>query len=112
MTVLFERIAISGVGLIGGSLAKALKGKKIVGEILGVGRNEERLQREQQCYNSNSAGRTGTNLYQGNGDGRGAGRGAAIGGAMGLLEPSQSIHFPAGTEATFQLENPLKIDWL
>ena len=48
MTVLFERIAISGVGLIGGSLAKALKGKKIVGEILGVGRNEERLQRAQE----------------------------------------------------------------
>ena len=44
--------------------------------------------------------------------GRGAGRGAAIGGAMGLLEPGQSIHFPAGTEATFQLELPLKIDWL
>ena len=48
MTVLFKRIAISGVGLIGGSLAKALKGKKIVGEILGVGRNEERLQRAQE----------------------------------------------------------------
>ena len=44
--------------------------------------------------------------------GRGAGRGAAIGGAMGLLKPGQSIHFPAGTEATFQLENPLKVDWL
>jgi len=48
MTVLFKRIAIGGVGLIGGSLAKALKGKKIVGEILGVGRNEERLQRAQE----------------------------------------------------------------
>jgi hypothetical protein len=44
--------------------------------------------------------------------GRGAGRGAAIGGAMGLLKPGQSIQFPAGTEATFQLEMPLKIDWL
>jgi len=48
MTVLFERIAINGVGLIGGSLAKALKEKKIVGEIVGVGRNEERLQRAQK----------------------------------------------------------------
>lgn len=48
MTVLFERIAISGVGLIGGSLAKALKEKKIVGEILGVGRNAERLQRARE----------------------------------------------------------------
>ena len=44
--------------------------------------------------------------------GRGAGRGAAIGGALGLLEPGQVIHFPAGTEATFQLELPLKVDWL
>lgn len=44
--------------------------------------------------------------------GRGAGRGAAIGGAMGLLQPGQSIRFPAGTEATFQLELPLKVDWL
>lgn len=44
--------------------------------------------------------------------GKGAGRGAAIGGAMGLLKPGQTIHFPAGTEATFQLENPLKVDWL
>lgn len=44
--------------------------------------------------------------------GRGAGRGAAIGGALGLLKPGQSIQFPAGTEATFQLELPLKVDWL
>lgn len=44
--------------------------------------------------------------------GRGAGRGAAIGGAMGLLKPGQSIQFPAGTEATFQLVLPLKVDWL
>ena len=43
--------------------------------------------------------------------GRGAGRGAAIGGAMGLLKPGQSIQFPAGTEAQFQLELPLKVDW-
>ena len=44
--------------------------------------------------------------------GRGAGRGAAIGGAMGLLKPGQSIQFPAGTEAIFQLELALKVDWL
>ena len=44
--------------------------------------------------------------------GKGAGRGAAIGGALGLLRPSQSIQFPAGTEATFQLELSLKVDWL
>lgn len=44
--------------------------------------------------------------------GRGAGRGAAIGGAAGLLSPGQSIYFPRGTEATFQLALPLKVDWL
>ncbi|WP_033956103.1 hypothetical protein [Psychroserpens jangbogonensis] len=44
--------------------------------------------------------------------GTGAGRGAAIGGAMGLLKPGQKIQFPAGTKATFQLELPLKLDWL
>ncbi|MDO6472634.1 hypothetical protein [Maribacter sp. 1_MG-2023] len=43
--------------------------------------------------------------------GKGAGRGAAIGGAAGLLRPGQSIQFPAGTEAQFQLEQPLKINW-
>ena len=42
----------------------------------------------------------------------GAGKGAAIGGAMGLLRPGQSIQFPAGTEAQFQLELPLKVTWL
>lgn len=49
MAVLFERIAISGVGLIGGSLARALKGKKIAGEVVGVGRNEVRLQRAREA---------------------------------------------------------------
>lgn len=44
MSVLFERMAIVGVGLIGGSLAKAVKEKKLVGEVLGVGRSEERLE--------------------------------------------------------------------
>ncbi len=42
----------------------------------------------------------------------GAGKGAAIGGAVGLLKPGQSIRFPAGTEATFELKEPLKVDWL
>lgn len=44
--------------------------------------------------------------------GRGAGRGAAIGGAAGLLSPGQSIYFPKGTEGTFQLTQPLIVDWL
>ena len=46
------------------------------------------------------------------GGGSGAGKGAAIGGGLGLLEPGQIIRFPAGTSATFQLELPLKVDWL
>jgi hypothetical protein len=45
------------------------------------------------------------------GGGKGAGKGAAIGGALGLLSPGQVIQFPAGTEATFQLEQPLEVDW-
>jgi prephenate dehydrogenase len=44
MSILFERMAIVGVGLIGGSLAKAVKEKKLVGEVLGVGRSAERLE--------------------------------------------------------------------
>ena len=46
------------------------------------------------------------------GGGKGAGKGAAIGGAMGLLTPGASIYFPPGTEATFQLTMPLKVNWL
>ena len=45
MTVLFKRMAIVGVGLIGGSLAQAVKERKIAGEVVGVGRSEERLKR-------------------------------------------------------------------
>ncbi len=44
--------------------------------------------------------------------GRGAGRGAAIGGAAGLMKKGQEIYFPAGTEATFQLSQALKVNWL
>ena len=44
MSILFDRMAIVGVGLIGGSLAKAVKEKRLVGEVLGVGRSEERLE--------------------------------------------------------------------
>lgn len=43
---------------------------------------------------------------------RGAGRGAAVGAATGLLRPGQRIQFPAGTKATFQLEEPLEVTWL
>lgn len=44
--------------------------------------------------------------------GEGAGKGAAIGGALGLLKPGQTIQFPAGTQAEFQLQLPLKVTWL
>jgi hypothetical protein len=46
------------------------------------------------------------------GGGKGAGKGAALGGAAGLLSKGEAIQFPAGTQATFQLEQPLTIDWL
>lgn len=42
---LIHRLAIIGVGLIGGSLARILREKGAVGEIVGVGRGEENLRR-------------------------------------------------------------------
>ena len=42
--VLFSRIAIIGVGLIGGSLGLALKKRQLAETIIGIGRSEERLQ--------------------------------------------------------------------
>lgn len=39
----FDRVAIIGVGLLGGSLGLALRRRGMVGEIVGFGRNEERL---------------------------------------------------------------------
>lgn len=38
-----ERLAVIGVGLIGGSLALALKEKQLVGKVVGYGRSEENL---------------------------------------------------------------------
>ena len=48
MSVIFERMAMVGVGLINGSLAKAARKKKLVGEIVGIGRNQQRLARAQE----------------------------------------------------------------
>ncbi len=48
MGILFKQMAVVGVGLIGGSLSKAVKERKLVGEVLGVGRNEERLKRAKE----------------------------------------------------------------
>ena len=42
---LIKRLAIIGVGLIGGSLARALREKGEVGEIVGIGRGEANLKR-------------------------------------------------------------------
>jgi prephenate dehydrogenase len=42
---LIERLAIIGVGLIGGSLARALREMGEVGEIVGIGRGEANLKR-------------------------------------------------------------------
>jgi prephenate dehydrogenase len=44
MNLLFERMAVVGVGLIGGSLAQAVKQQKAVGEVLGIGRDAQRLE--------------------------------------------------------------------
>jgi prephenate dehydrogenase len=42
---LIKRLAIIGVGLIGGSLALALRKQGIVGEVVGIGRGEANLRR-------------------------------------------------------------------
>jgi prephenate dehydrogenase len=42
---LIERLSVIGVGLIGGSLARALRARGEVGEVVGVGRGEANLQR-------------------------------------------------------------------
>ena len=41
----FRRVAVIGVGLIGGSFGMALRNRGLADEIVGVGRNEGRLQR-------------------------------------------------------------------
>jgi prephenate dehydrogenase len=42
---LIKRMAVIGVGLIGGSLARALREKGAVGEVVGIGRGEANLRR-------------------------------------------------------------------
>ena len=41
--LLIQRLCVIGVGLIGGSLARALREAGAVGEVIGAGRNEENL---------------------------------------------------------------------
>lgn len=43
MSVLFARLTVAGVGLIGGSLAAAARAAGLVGEVVGFGRGEENL---------------------------------------------------------------------
>lgn len=45
MKVHFNKVAIVGVGLLGGSLGLALKKKKVTQSVVGLGRNEQRLTR-------------------------------------------------------------------
>lgn len=45
MSLLFNKVTIIGVGLIGGSLAKVLKTKRLAGEITGSGRSRETLEK-------------------------------------------------------------------
>lgn len=40
---MIDRVAIIGVGLIGGSFGMALKSRHLAGEVIGIGRNPERL---------------------------------------------------------------------
>ena len=42
---LIKQLCVIGVGLIGGSLARALKKAGVVEKIVGAGRNEESLQK-------------------------------------------------------------------
>jgi len=44
MTQLFERLAVAGVGLIGGSLALAVREAGLAGEVVGFGRSAENLE--------------------------------------------------------------------
>jgi prephenate dehydrogenase len=43
MTALFERLLIAGVGLVGGSLAHAVREAGLAGEVVGFGRSEPNL---------------------------------------------------------------------
>ncbi|OFX17003.1 MAG: hypothetical protein A2Z18_01715 [Armatimonadetes bacterium RBG_16_58_9] len=43
--ILFETVAIVGVGLIGGSLGMAVKTRSMAGRVIGIGRTEQKLMR-------------------------------------------------------------------
>ncbi|MFQ3550233.1 MAG: prephenate dehydrogenase/arogenate dehydrogenase family protein, partial [Armatimonadota bacterium] len=43
--IVFDQIAIVGVGLIGGSIGLVAKSKRIVNKVVGIGRSEEKLKK-------------------------------------------------------------------
>jgi len=43
MSVVFPRLLVAGVGLVGGSLAAAARRAGLVGEVVGLGRSEANL---------------------------------------------------------------------
>ena len=48
MTVMFNKVVVCGVGLIGGSFALALKAAGVVGQVVGLGRTRAPLEQAQQ----------------------------------------------------------------
>ena len=48
MTVMFNKVVVCGVGLIGGSFALALKAAGVVGQVVGLGRTRASLEQAQQ----------------------------------------------------------------
>jgi len=46
---LFDHVVVVGVGLIGGSIAKALKARGVAGKVTGLGRNRKRLLEAQRA---------------------------------------------------------------
>lgn len=58
----YSTVAIYGVGLIGGSIGLALRGRRLAGEVVGVGRREESLSRARE---RGAVDRTTTDLANG-----------------------------------------------
>jgi len=78
----------------------------------GVKTEAKMVTTEDKAGGTAKKGLIGAGIGAAFGGSSGAGKGAAIGAGMGMLEPGTVIQFPAGTSATFQLELPLKVDWL
>ena len=59
MSVIFERITIAGVGLIGGSLGMAAREAKLAGTVVGLVRRDETIRRYGQSGGAGAAGCSG-----------------------------------------------------